>query len=405
MSDEAVVVSAPQRRLSDTVGAVGPGDQTGTETLGRYVYQCKVALQKWLQTLDMSEGARVLCEFVDDIATDTGHVIEFAQVKTRDRGAWSASKVLAAGGGIDALIRSYNHAKAAGVVSDARFELILEGPEGDGQDTRAFFEDPTSATTKQRAALAKLGLAAADVADFLERLTITPQFYSRHSIDAVGKNLLTSIVGGHSSDIADLYDALLKRVVDAHLGLAGSADPANPSVLKPPSDSDADGVVQQHELTREVLVGLLPPVPALAEEQRRLLEAANGGALAMTALEFKLVVAGAGQTTIDRAKSRRSAAVVAIELRRGQGSFDAGLEALGDRVLEHAEAVTMDISALAPTVERRTRPADAVYGRLVQQRAALGGLDSNGLLDGDGDLVLGLLCDLSDQCRFPWRTS
>jgi hypothetical protein len=75
--------------------------------------------------------------------------------------------VLAAGGGIDALIRSYNHAKAAGVVSDARFELILEGPEGDGQDTRAFFEDPTSATTKQRAALAKLGLAAADVADFL----------------------------------------------------------------------------------------------------------------------------------------------------------------------------------------------------------------------------------------------
>jgi hypothetical protein len=101
-------------------------------------------------------------------------------------------------------------------------------------------------------------------------------------------------VGGHSSDIADLYDALLKRVVDAHLGLAGSADPANPSVLKPPSDSDADGIVQQHELTREVLVGLLPPVPALAEEQRRLLEAANGGALAMTALEFKLVVAGAG---------------------------------------------------------------------------------------------------------------
>jgi hypothetical protein len=46
-----------------------------------------------------------------------------------------------------------------------------------------------------------------------------------------------------------------------------------------------------------------------------------------------------------------------------------------------------------------------VYGRLVQQKAALGGLDSNGLLDGDGDLVLGLLCDLSDQCRFPWRTS
>jgi hypothetical protein len=79
----------------------------------------------------------------------------------------------------------------------------------------------------------------------------------------------------------------------------------------------------------------------------------------------------------DRAKSRRSAAVVAIELRRGQGSFDAGLEALGDRVLEHAEAVTVDISAMAPTVERRTRPADAVYGRLVQQRAALGGLDSN----------------------------
>lgn len=399
---EAVPLNGPL----DAVAAVGPGDQTGTETLGRYAYQFKVALQRWLRTLSLPTDSRVLCEFVDDVATDTGSTIEFAQVKTRDRGSWSASKVLAPGGGIDALVRSYNHAKTAGVVASTRYELILEGPASEGPETKAFFEDPKSATSKQRTTLVKLGLQRGDLDPFLSRLTITPQFHARQSIDAAGMYLLMSLVGGHSSDIAELYLQLLRRVEEAHLGQAASANPATPSVLQaPPTDEHGRAAVLEHQLTRAELVGLLPPIPALVEEQVRLIEAANDGPRSMSMLEFKLQVAGAGPKTIERAKTRRAAVAITVEERRGQGTFEVDLEALGSRILEHAEAVVQDISTTAGSAERRSRPADAVYGRLVQQRSELGKLDALGLLDNDGDLVLGLLCQLSDQCLFPWRAA
>lgn len=42
---------------------------------------------------------------------------------------------------------------------------------------------------------------------------------------------------------------------------------------------------------------------------------------------------------------------------------------------------------------------------LVQQTGQLGALDSDGVLDGDGGLVLGLVCELSDRCLFEWRSA
>ena len=80
----------------------GPGDTTGTDTLERYLYQFKVAVLRWLGTLALDVECWLVCEFVDDITLVTGKEIVFCQVKTRDRGAWTASKVLQSGGGLDA---------------------------------------------------------------------------------------------------------------------------------------------------------------------------------------------------------------------------------------------------------------------------------------------------------------
>jgi hypothetical protein len=127
--------------LEDALAAVGPGDTSGSETFARYLYQCKVGVQRWLATIEAPEDAFLLCEFVDDVTTVTSAEVCFAQVKTRDRGAWTAARVLAAGGGIDALVRSFNLANAAETVPPIRLELILEGPEGPLPDTRRFFAD------------------------------------------------------------------------------------------------------------------------------------------------------------------------------------------------------------------------------------------------------------------------
>lgn len=79
--------------LEEALAAIGSGDTSGSETLARYLYQCKVAVQRWLATIELADDAFVLCEFVDDITTVTASEICFAQVKTRDRGAWTAAKV------------------------------------------------------------------------------------------------------------------------------------------------------------------------------------------------------------------------------------------------------------------------------------------------------------------------
>ena len=126
----------------------------------------------------------------------------------------------------------------------------------------------------------------------------------------------------------------------------------------------------------------------------------------MTDLEWKLRVAGAGDKTVERAKSRRSKTSVELELRSGLvDGTDAELDDLSERVLEHADGVTADIVGTAASTALSHRPAEAIYGRLVQQVGQLGLLDKNGVLSGEGDLVLGLLCELSDQCRYGWRSA
>lgn len=392
--------------LEEALSAIGPGDTSGSETFARYLYQCKVGVQRWLATIDAPEDAFVLCEFIDDITTVTGEEIRFAQVKTRDRGAWTAAKVLAKGGGVDALVRSFKLASGAEAVPPIKLELVLEGPEGTPSDTRMFFASPTAASREQRLALIKLGLPKKDIDEFLASLTIIHQYHARPSIDAVTIRLLMGLVPGHSAHTETLYKSLLDRVIAAHVGAAALADPEHPLALQLAPGSDWPETIQAHRLTRAELLTMLPPVPALEAEQRHLLEAANGGALRMTDLEWKLRVAGAHDQTVARAKSRRSTASARLAARPTlTGEVDRDLVQLTDRLLEHAEAVTADVVGSAATPSHAARPAEVIYARLVQQTAQLGNLDRDRVLAGDGDLVLGLLCELSDQCWYPWRST
>jgi hypothetical protein len=397
--------SAGNDDLMAALAGAGPGDTSGSETLARYLYQCKVAVQRWLETIDLPEDSFLLCEFVDDVTTVTVDELRFAQVKTRDRGSWTAAKVLGDGGGIDALVRSYSLAKAAGLASTARLELILEGPEGTASDTKRFFAEPAKATNDQRKKLRALGLEAGDVKDFLSRLTIVSQYHARMSIDAVTLRLLMTLMPGHTATIEAVYDKLLERVIAAHLGSVASADPEHPLALQPRPGSEEQGLVEEHMLSRAELLTILPPLPALAAEQRRLLVAANGGPLAMTDLEWKLRVAGAADQTIARAQARRSTTAVRLAERPSlDGDVDTELERLEGRALEFADAVTAEVVGSAAGSAQAGRPAEVIYGRLVQQSGQLGVLDRDGVFGGDGDLVLGLVCELSDRCLFEWRS-
>ena len=98
-SELMTAVETLDAELADALEAIGPGDTTGTATLERYLYQFKVAILRWLGTLVFDVECQILCEFIDDITLLTEHEITFCQVKTRDRGAWTAAKVLRSGAG------------------------------------------------------------------------------------------------------------------------------------------------------------------------------------------------------------------------------------------------------------------------------------------------------------------
>lgn len=46
--------------LEGALSAIGPGDTSGSETFARYLYQCKVGVQRWLETIKLSDDAFVL---------------------------------------------------------------------------------------------------------------------------------------------------------------------------------------------------------------------------------------------------------------------------------------------------------------------------------------------------------
>ena len=74
---------APTLGPMDALAEMGPGDTSGSETFARYLYQCKVAVQRWLKTLELDDDSFVLCEFVDDI---TGGSIPKEFIAACDKG-------------------------------------------------------------------------------------------------------------------------------------------------------------------------------------------------------------------------------------------------------------------------------------------------------------------------------
>jgi Cap4 dsDNA endonuclease len=72
--------------------AEAESDPTGLDTFARYVWQAKQAVRQWLTCLSERDGPLfVACEQVDDLTLIYSNRVRFVQLKTRDRGSWSAA--------------------------------------------------------------------------------------------------------------------------------------------------------------------------------------------------------------------------------------------------------------------------------------------------------------------------
>lgn len=377
------------------------GDTSGPETFGRYVWQAKMAVREWLNCLTSGGPVAVVCEKVEDIVVVSGH-LTFVQLKTRDRGSWSAVDVCSPGKGLDALVRSFKLAKVSGALDRSTFELWLEGPEAPQKATRSFFSDPSSASTDIRKRVRALGLTPQQTTKFLSKLSIRPNQPARSTIDAVILRSIGAIWPSMSAQQMDeLYASLLaaaeKRQTASPIGGAGRS-PLSDALAQKESDLLLKALESQ-TLTRTSLADLTPPLPG--ESDASLLVRAR--AQSRTALELKLLRAGASASTVQQAVELRANAEVKRQLKVAAGTSSRSFEALAQRLLTTSRASAE--RSIFSGLRAQARSADFVTADLLSKPTELAHLDRDRLFEQDYELVFGYLCQLSDECRFGWRAS
>ncbi len=214
--------AVPQLDLLAALAQVD-SDTTGAETFERYIWQAKQAVRQWLTCLSGHGGPVFLvCEQVEDLTLVYRDRIRFLQLKTRDRGSWSALAMCDRG--IGALVRSYTAARNAGLHELATFELWLEGPTSDVAETVAFASGPAGAGKAVRTKITSLGLKRAWLDDFLQRLVIRPDQPTRAHIDAKALWELSALWPALSRPELDLvYERLLNAATAAQGAAAAPA--------------------------------------------------------------------------------------------------------------------------------------------------------------------------------------
>jgi hypothetical protein len=391
------------------------GDTTGVETFARFVWQAKQAVRQWLTCLSERSGPLfAVCEQVEDLVLVYGECVRFLQLKTRDRGSWSALAMCDRG--IEALVRSYRAARAAGLHELATFELWLEGPISDAADTVAFAHSPANASKTVQSKILGHGLERAWLVDFLERLVIRHDQPTRAHIDAKAMWELGALWPALSRPELDLvYERLLTAVTAAQGAAAVPATvqahlaAARPHIGRHLPEPNAPGgaaidPIRNQVLSQAALLALTPPLPG--ESSGQLLARISAGSAA-SLLELKMTAAGAGVQTIRRAQELRADMEVQRQLlMASRQSAEADLEHLANRVLTMAQATATKISlSAASSPAAAARPAEAIAADLLSRPSDLGHCDRGSILDRDGQLIYGYLGHLSDMCRFAWRAA
>ena len=378
-------------------------DDTGSETFIRYRWQAKMAVLSWLECLAPGNAlVGVLCESVEDIVLVYPARTVYAQLKTKTRGSWSDSNVCDEGGGVDSLVRTHNTIPKTAAALE--FHLWLEGPAGATKKTTDFFRDPRTASDNIRKKIVALGVKRSLLPAFLARLQVRTDRPPRAHIDSV----ILQYIGAtwpalnHPERLA-LYVRLLAHAEDAQAAALDGAFAT--SLLEPLGISEEEETwtrIAAKALTRELLISLTPTLPTTTRSE--LLARIASGEVA-SALELKMSAAGATGETIAAAQELRARAEARrLELLAGSETVSLHLQNLEAELLRMAEAHATAANIQGGSVPGvSAAPAQFVVAEIRRHPADLLAIDGRNLFERDTQLLFGLLCQLSDECKFWWR--
>lgn len=391
-----------------------PSDPAGAETFARYLWQAKQAVRQWLTCLSDANGpAFVVCEHVEDTVLVYSSNLRFIQLKTRDRGSWSAHNMCERG--LDSLAKSYAKAQEDELHKVATFELWLEGPISNVRTTVDFVNDPTRASSVIRDELLSGNCEERWIDDFLSRLLIRPNQPPQAYIDAIAIREIACLWPSLSQpELEYLYIQLLEAataaqaaqsttaILHAHIAQALNSLPTDNNL--PGESSSPLTPIRAHVLSREALIAITPPLPNQQAEQ---ILARIGRGSGSSMLELKMTIAGARPETIQQTKSLRAQMESKRQLFLSSGArAESQLERLAERVLAVANATARRVKLMeVPNPAAASRPAEVIAMELLSQPANLSTLDHESIFDRDGLAIFGFLGHLSDLCRYPWRAA
>lgn len=382
--------------MKDPLLSALPPDDSGSDTFARYRYQAHVAVP-FCVLCGLGEAVdSILLEHFEDIVIDEPRGWRFIQVKTRDpeRGPWRLSHILRGGGGVDSLARTYSHLPN----KSGKFELRLEGSLA-REDIRTFAppKGEVSAEVRGRFAAADaIDLPSDDLDGFLSKLFVSKQAPSE---SIISQNLIA--LGNRAEEISlstikSVYERILELVETAMARERLGEDLYD--VIRPSAElsDDARRLAEAKRLTRSELT---PICEQLDERQAPLLRRqVDVNVPKPSKLQLKLIQGGATAGLLEEAKALRLNAYAQQAKLRSSQIYDseAKLEDVARRLTTLAASV---VSAHSTDDYPARRAWDRVRGELMNHPDQY---DPWSVFDQDPFLLLGYLCQLTDDCRSDW---
>ena len=367
----------------------------GSDTLARYRYQAEVTLPYCVSALlRENDIVAVVPEHFEDIALETSTGWRFLQVKSRnpERGLWTLADLLAKKGALRSLYRTY-------LLTDGEersLEIVLEGAvkQKDEIGLLRAGEDRSELVPK---VMEKLGAGRAAAEDFLRRVTLNEGAPYRTDIHAANARLLHLHAPSlRQPELEALHEDLLEKIETAMRSeRMGARWPRN--VVHPERRST---IMPERRRAKTLDGGRLPDIAELFSAAGRplLRRFVEPGSRPVSPLTQKLVVGGATEDLIDRARNLKANAEHQRLERTSQTLTDE--EAL---VVDLHERIGTYADTAAAIHGSSAQPAIGMWSYLLEMfgREATS-IDRNNLVRGDPMLLMGESCILSDECVFDW---
>jgi hypothetical protein len=378
--------------------AVFPPDDTGRLTFERFRYQAHLAFRFCLQAAVSQEVEAIVCEHFEDVAVQHADGWRLMQIKTRDAelGPWRLSDLLARRGALRALYRTHTALTELDGTGSCRLEARLEGAIARDDEARSLTplgDGPTEAVLERCAE--RLQVTEEQVRAFVARVTVFDHEPPRDLIVAANLDLLSKAAPALTGQqLREIYKTVFERI-QAAMEATLLADQFPAALLRPGNVGEAAAaLVEAKRLSRELLVDLFGSLQATPALLRQITDPAL---LIATALERKLRLAGSPDDIVRDAQGLRAQAVIR-EVELASSSLSDPAPTLTDvrerlRLIGNSVAATVNADPPGPDVWA------GVMSRLATERQAI---DPAGIFHSDQMLLLGELCEVSDQCEFEW---